>query len=67
MLLGVGGGFGVTAREAHGVRFDKKPCLLSGADILSTFGALPPTRTWLSQDCEEDRGAGATGLEVSLR
>jgi hypothetical protein len=49
-VFGVGGGFGVVAREPHGDRFERKPCLLSGAAILSVGGALPPGRSLLSQD-----------------
>ena len=63
--LGVAGGLGVPAREGHGLRLERKPCLLSGAAILSTGGASPPTRSLLSQDFVLYREAwkgGASGL-----
>lgn len=60
MLLGVGGGFGVGAREPHGDRLERKPCRLSGADILSTTGAFPPARRGPSQDWGRCCGVCAT-------
>jgi hypothetical protein len=55
-IFGVSGGFGVVAREPHGERFERKPCLLSGAAILSTRG-VSPRRSLLSQDFARCRGA----------
>lgn len=44
--LGDGGGLGVGARDDHGDKLERKPCLLSGAAILSK-GLLPLSQDWL--------------------
>lgn len=50
VVVGVGGGFGVAAREPHGERPARKPCLPSaGPDILSSCEATAPSARKLSQ------------------
>ena len=57
-VLGVCGSLGVGAREVHGDKFERKPCLLSGADILSTRESPLPGRSLLSHDSARYREAG---------